>query len=305
MGPAGEQGEAGSEPVEQLARGEHRGARRGQLDRERQPVQPAADLPHVRIVGGGERSWIQCPSALDEEIGRRSLAERFDREDVLAGEVEHAPARDDDGEAVSSLDQAEQLRPGLGHLLEVVEHHHQLAAGGPRRERLVDRACGVLPHSERLGEGRQHESGIPETCQLDPGDAVREERAALTREREGQPALPTSARTDEAHQADVFAKDERAEIGELALSPDQGGHGRGERRGIVLGDDLRAGEGGILAQDRRLDRAEVVARFEPELLEQALARLAEHLERLDLPPGAVERDHEDPARAVLDADARR
>src|SRR6476661_1740745 len=48
----------------------------------------------------------------------------------------------------------------------------------------------------------------------------------------------------------------------------------------------------VLAQDRRLETPELLARVEPELVQQTLACGPVRLERVGLAPRAVEREHE-------------
>ncbi len=54
----------------------------------------------------------------------------------------------------------------------------------------------------------------------------------------------------------------------------------------------------VLAQDRRLELLQLGARVEAELLDEGLARIAVRRERIGLAPGAVEREHELPARPL-------
>ena len=63
-------------------------------------------------------------------------------------------------------------------------------------------------------------------------------------------------------------------------------------------DAQAARERRILLQDAALELAERVARLEPELLEQVLARVAIGIERLGLPAGLVEGKHQLPSPAL-------
>jgi hypothetical protein len=56
-------------------------------------------------------------------------------------------------------------------------------------------------------------------------------------------------------------------------------------------------EGLVLVQDGSLEGAQLGARFDPELLHQCVARVAEHGQRVRLPSAAVERKHQQGARA--------
>ena len=53
------------------------------------------------------------------------------------------------------------------------------------------------------------------------------------------------------------------------------------------------GRGNVLAQDRGLERLEVDARIDPELLRERRACPVVRRERVRLPPGAIQRDHQE------------
>ena len=61
---------------------------------------------------------------------------------------------------------------------------------------------------------------------------------------------------------------------------------------LDLGDRAAADRERLLAQDRRVHAAQERARLEAELLDEQLPSLAVDLERLRLPAGAVEREHQ-------------
>src|SRR5262249_43038434 len=73
------------QPVEDLRRAQHVRARRRQLDRERQAIEPTAELAD-RLVGHERRP--KAPCTLDEQRRRRLLFERLKRILALAGDVE-------------------------------------------------------------------------------------------------------------------------------------------------------------------------------------------------------------------------
>ena len=98
--PAGEDAQPRVEPLQKHARRQRSDARRGELDRERQPVDAAADLPHVRARSSRVEleARIEEPRALREELDGGVLVERGDRDDVLPGDVEDRTARDEERE---------------------------------------------------------------------------------------------------------------------------------------------------------------------------------------------------------------
>ena len=68
------------------------GSRSRQFDRERQAVEPAADLAYVGIVGVERRPRVQGTGAGNEQFGGVPLGERFDGKDVLSGQMKDAAA---------------------------------------------------------------------------------------------------------------------------------------------------------------------------------------------------------------------
>ena len=88
------------EAFEQLDWCEGADAAGGELDREWEPVESAADpanRPLIALVRFEPR--LGLARALMEERRGRLLGERLDGVDVLAGEVEHSAARDEQLEA--------------------------------------------------------------------------------------------------------------------------------------------------------------------------------------------------------------
>ena len=70
---------------------------------------------------------------------------------------------------------------------------------------------------------------------------------------------------------------------------------------MVVVDDTghrRELEAALLAQDRRVEALQLGARLDAELVDERLPRRRVHLERLGLPPGPVEREHQLRARAL-------
>ena len=99
----------------------------------------------------------------------------------------------------------------------------------------------------------------------------------------------------------------------LRVGADHHGHLAGEeRRGhllevLDLGDRAAADRERLLAQDRRVHAAQERARLESQLLHEQLAALAVDLERLRLPTGAIQGEHElsaQPLAQRMEADER-
>jgi hypothetical protein len=111
--------------------------RRRQLDRQRQPVQPRAQLGHRRRAGVGDREVrAGRPGALDEQRHRLVLRQRLevrqalgvrqlqrrDRELVLAGEVERRATGHQQLHGRAVRQQLGRQRRGGQDLLEVVQY---------------------------------------------------------------------------------------------------------------------------------------------------------------------------------------
>ena len=77
IGPSVRSGRRRSSRADQLLRRQELDPRRGQLDRQRQAVEPAADRRHVRHVAGGDRERrLDGARPLDEEAHRLDLEQR-------------------------------------------------------------------------------------------------------------------------------------------------------------------------------------------------------------------------------------
>ena len=105
--------------LQDLGRGQHARPGRSQLDRERQVVQTTAQLRNLlaRLEAG----------ARAEELDRLRLLERRHRVLDLAPDPQQLPARYQQAQVRTGLEQRTELRRRLHHLLEVVQQHEQLA----------------------------------------------------------------------------------------------------------------------------------------------------------------------------------
>ena len=124
--------EAGDEIVDP----QHRGLSGGELQRQGQTVEPAAQLDHRGDVVVGQREPCVRPvSALDEQLhgrnsdrgvdgcDRRRERKGVDAEHLLAGDAERFSARRDDPDAGSGRQQlGDEARRPVGNVLAVVDH---------------------------------------------------------------------------------------------------------------------------------------------------------------------------------------
>src|SRR5204862_2717740 len=108
------------QPLAQLLEGHGPDARGGQLDREREAVEPG---DHVVDEGGVEvRGGAGSPGASYEQRGAVCGGELVEQYDVLGGDVQRCPAGGDDAQ-VAGRDQEERDEGGdrLDDVLAVVE----------------------------------------------------------------------------------------------------------------------------------------------------------------------------------------
>ena len=248
LGLRGGVDDLGVELVEQLVRRQHPQRRRGELDRQRDAVEAAADRADEREVGrcrlevrpGGERP-------LEEQLGGRVVADgvgiqlalggdgqRLDPQDMLARHPEGEPARHHDPEArCPGLEIGERRRGGpdvLGGVEDEQRGRPAQLVGERLVERLVERAAGLVGDADRAGDRRQHERRVAHPVERHEGDPALPAPEVLGGELRGEAALP--------HPADARQRDERragiqgeaAQLGEVGVAPDERGRralGRG------------------------------------------------------------------------------
>ena len=153
LGTAGQDLEPVGEAGQQGGRRQDLGPGGGQLDRQRQAIEPRADLGDRRHrLGGDHQIGLGCPRPVDKErfgVG----GEGRHRELVLPADPEADPAGGQDGERRAALQEVGRQRRDPREMLQVVEDQQ----GGARREGRRDRVGGGLPrrfaHAQRLGDG--------------------------------------------------------------------------------------------------------------------------------------------------------
>jgi hypothetical protein len=251
------------EPVleagEELLHRQHPDAGRGQLEGQRDAVQPHA---HLRDGGGvpggqaepgerrpgpvGEQAHGLRPGDLRDRGPRlrvRTAGERRERQrrhapHRLTREPQRLAAGRQDADVRAGAQQRlGQRGAGADEVLAVVEHEQE--ALGPQRvaERGQQGAAGLLAHADdgrhRLGDGGR----VGERGELDQPDAAGEPlpREQGLRHPEGQPRLAGAAGAGERDQAPGAQQPGR--LGHVALPPDEAG----ERRREVVRRVGRAG----------------------------------------------------------------
>ena len=188
------------------------GAGGGEFERERHPVERAAqcdDRVVVSIECGTRRS-----GAVREELHRVTVVERFDNHHLLARDPQRLAARRDDTHVVARLQQPRyEAGNGVEHVFTVVEHDDRRAFGQRRRRRRDG-------HVAHLACDRGLVRVAREPAALD-NDDVAVEMAARLRD---EPGLANSTGSGDRDERD--ARDELDEPRLLVFPPDEGGDRR-------------------------------------------------------------------------------
>ena len=136
--PAGEHPEPLVEPLEDLGRRDGPGPGRGQLDGERDAVEPAAQLDHGRRRRRVERELgPRRPRPGDEELDRVAVGigrQRRDRHHPFGRDAEAFTARGDHPHVGrAGRDRVHDRRDARDQVLAVVDHQQQVAAAATAR----------------------------------------------------------------------------------------------------------------------------------------------------------------------------
>jgi hypothetical protein len=169
------------QPLQDRLRRQQADPRRGQLDRQRQAIQPAHDLRDrggVLLVNGETRQHGRRP--LREQPHRFTRSDRRGRDGRLLGEGEgrdralllarHAKRRaaaHQDAEIAGAAQQFRYHRRGRQHVLEVVQDDQEPAVPQVMSQMLDERPALGIRQPDALGDRRQYQPGIPDRRQPD------------------------------------------------------------------------------------------------------------------------------------------
>ena len=173
---AGQQRQPLVEPAQQRLGRERPHPRRRELDRERQAVEPGADLRDgLGVLLGDPEVGRRRLGPLGEERDRVRRPELGDAVGLLAVEAERRAAGGQQLQA-GRLGQAGSTsgRRRRQHLLEVVEHEQELLVAQVLDQRLERALARLLAQAERLRDRRHDELRLPHRRELDEGSAARE-----------------------------------------------------------------------------------------------------------------------------------
>ena len=159
---------------------QHVHTRRGELERERQPLQRAANRGDVAGVLVGELELaVDAPRPRDEDRDRVVASERFEClgfvgscewknvVDLLAPNAQGGSAGDKHTKTRSGVDEScHQLR-GFEQAFEIVEHDDRLSISQAGDHRIHGLRPLLFGHAYGRGYGRTHERGVGERRKID------------------------------------------------------------------------------------------------------------------------------------------
>ena len=292
---ARERVETGVEQPQQLSGRERPKPRRGQLDRQRQPLEPVADLVKLGAVGidpcaRGRRSGGEQPAG-------GVPVQRVDVEDPFGAQPKQTPARHEHGQARSSIEQRGDLRCAVDEVLEVVEDEQELAVSKLLVQQLVPARRAGLPQPDGPGDRRQQELSLGDRGEVDERRPVGEPGAELVAELDGEPRLADAAGAEQRHEPGCRIEQAAGELRQRSLTADR--RRLGARHPEDAGLGLRVGvECGIVREDPAFQLAQLGRRLEPQLVDQQHPSFAVTGKRVGLPSGPVEGGHQVPAQAL-------
>ena len=209
---------------------------------------------------------------------------------MLSRHVQDDAARHQERQTGSRGDELCEARSRLAQVLDVVQNEQELLWCDRGGERVERRLARIVRDAERAGDRGQDQRVIAQRRELHERDAVCKRAPNSPGGFDRESRLPAAPRAGERDQPGVAPIEERAELVEVTLAAHERcrRHGKARRRrGSLRG----RGEFGVVLEDPSLQLAQARPRFEPDLLAQPSADVRVVLQRLRLPPAAVERDH--------------
>ena len=275
------------QPPGDLHRAHHAHPCGGELDAERQPVEPGADGGH-RVGGVRVEPEVRRRRAGTLHEQRRGVLERQRRHrpQLLPLDAERLPAGREDHHLRALLhDVGEEPRGVRQHVLAVVHDEQQ---GGVRRYSMT--VCsigqaGTLLDPQRRGDGVPDGAPVGQGRELaEPGPVV-EARPVARRHLHREPRLP---RAPDAGQGDQGARAQGCQDAvDLVLPSHEPAGPPGE---VSL--PCRCGERRVVEQDAPVERLRRSGRLDAQLVVEAGAQLVVGGERVGLPSRRVQRLHQ-------------
>ena len=215
----GQQPEAVVQPRGNLFHHEHAHPRRRQLDRQRNAIEPRADLGERRGIRVRDRKrglhrarpfreQLHC-FILDELVQRWQLTrvgrrQRGHAEKRLAGNPERLAAAGQNAQLRVGMQQrVGQLGACVDQVLAIIQYQQHILIAQVRGERGEQRPAGLLTHTQHGGDCLRNERRIGQWRQLDQPDSIREPRVHRRRQLQRQAGLAGAAWPSERQQAGV------------------------------------------------------------------------------------------------------
>jgi hypothetical protein len=234
--PARERRERTVQTRGERLRREQRSARGGEFDRQRQAVEPCANLGDGARVGviGAYRGVMPSCSGQKQRARRAGLdasrrdfrilarePERRERVGLLAGEIQRLAACCQYRQPRAASEEARDERCRFEHVLEVVDDQQEFFGFECSQQRLLDRLARERGERERLTDGGWHVLRASDRRQFDPGSSVLEPRHCDTRKFQREPRLADPARSDQRHEARTAGADQGDHLVGFTLPSEQ------------------------------------------------------------------------------------
>jgi hypothetical protein len=171
-------------------------------------------------------------------------------------------------------------------MLAVVDYQQQRRAAEPRLDDIRRRTSRVEPNRERVGDGGPRRGGC-DRGQVDPPHALRERFAHEQRHLGREPRLSRPRGADD--RDEPLPADQRPKGGDLRRPADEARHVAGH---TMQPTNRSVFQRPVMKEDQALELAKLSSGLEPELLGKEPPRVSISLERVRLPAGPVEREHE-------------
>ena len=211
-------------------------ARRRQLDGQGQAVQPNADFGHVPGVFDGEHKiGLYGAGAFHKEghggqfgqhrgrghllaIGQR---ERLHGKLAFAVDAQQRPAGNQDVQPWRIGQQLRHQRPGMDHLLKVVEHKEHLPWAQVGFQRIQVALIRTRTNAQCLGDHRCHQFGVVDGCKLHQKDAMLILVHQIGSHGQREACLADAAGAGEGDQPHCEATEQRLHRCDLAVATNQ------------------------------------------------------------------------------------
>ncbi len=229
--------------------------RSGQLDRQGQAVETAAQFGHGRSVGGIQlEAELGAAGPLHEQRHRRATGQigqlrrapgRFARPHfgrhgqgrhvihVLGAQPKGGPAGRQHFQRRRAQQQSGHIASGFDHMLEVVQHQQELFAAQVMRQLLPGGRVDAGMQAERLGDGRADLRGGAERGERHKAGAGGEVLLRAGGGFDGQARLAHAGRADQVDEADVGRPQHASQVSQLIHPANQGIRRQGEAAHII------------------------------------------------------------------------